>query len=380
MTTLNRTPADRSASTSALASAVSQRLGTVVAGPASSDRVFIEAGRPFPAVPLWGRLVMLISACAIGFGPALVGLAGRLGTGSATELAVLVPAVAVLAAVLLLARSEDPAIAFPVSAADATVAVWLAMLSLGASWWLPRVFGNDTARLGLDLFGLPIFAAALGVLLLGGRTVFLTRRAIGIAVLASPPVLAAGGGWIERAAIAIGWPSARLSAQIAGVEVMEQDGAAVLDLGGPLAASDLAGSGASIVIAVLLVGTTVALVGVGSLRRRLLWVGAVGIAGVLANGVRLAVIVAVAQATEDDIANRLLNPWVGLGVAATFAVVVLLVLRRAGLISPPVEGSAADRARRSMPELQIWRVVGAIAVTMAMALIAGTTGVVGGAS
>lgn len=314
------------------------------------------------------RLALVVGCCGIAYGAALLRLAGRLGTQSPTAFAVLVPVVALVAAAALVGQRPDPAELLPNGAADATVAVGLVALSAVATWWLPAAFGFDTARLGLDLVGLPMFAAGVATLIIGGRAVYLARSALAFAVLASPPVLSVFGGWFERVGIAVGWPVVRWVAGLLGAAVTSSDGVRMVDLSGTLVAVDLACAGASTALGVVVVAAGVTPVLGGQRRRRWAWLGVAAFLALLGNAVRLAAIVVVGDALGGPAALDLVHPWAGMVVAAVTAGVALGLLPRFGLTLPSRGASPGRRLASIAPRLRPWRLAAAGVATVVIGL------------
>jgi exosortase len=278
------------------------------------------------------------------------------GIGLQTPLAYLafVPAMALVLAWLRLERARP----LPIHERDLDYIIGIGLLAtataivqLGPGLW-PIQFWMQR----IDLLSLPLFAGGVATLVYGVRALWELRLALVFLLFGwpAPYVPLLGDGMRLSVESTVGALAALTSVTRLLDVVPADDGIFLVHYGGelyPLSVGS-ACSGANSVVAFILLGTALAFVVDGPIRRRLAWL-AVGAAGTwFANLLRILLVFTTSNLLGPRVAVDLLHPIAGLIFFNLTLVAMLFALPRFGLrlSSPP-------RLRLSPPRQQVVRSV-----------------------
>jgi exosortase/archaeosortase family protein len=273
------------------------------------------------------RLGFLAAALVLVYGRELAQLPRALTADSPLAYAALAPVLALVLGVLGIREARSGRPALPVRAGDAICGGTMLVIALLAGWGGPHLFGFAATPWRVSMASMPFFVAGSIWLLFGGRAAWWLRHAILFSALAAPvwyvwlitPMLSASttATWFAVA------PLARLF----GAQTAEAAGTGLVAIGDQLAAVSSVCSGASSMVAWLIVGGALATRLDGTFRRKARWLLIGTLLAWVLNVVRILVVVALGHYVSGAVAMEWVHPWAGL---VAVLITCGLMLRSAG--------------------------------------------------
>ena len=163
------------------------------------------------------RLAALSAAITIVMLPLFGSMVDAVGDQTPTSLSIAALPIALLVALHGLRSEPDPSHAYPARSADVVIAACLFVPGAAVLRYGPTAFGWSAGDVHLELIGIALVVASFVALLLGSRTLWLTRRAFFLLVAACPFWY----GWlvpaVERLGLDVGWGAIKATASTVGV-------------------------------------------------------------------------------------------------------------------------------------------------------------------
>ncbi|MCB1000875.1 MAG: archaeosortase/exosortase family protein [Acidimicrobiales bacterium] len=292
--------------------------------------------RRHPAPPrMWWRTAAFVSVALAGLWVPLQRSLDDIDSQSPLALVGWALPLAVAVALHGIRSEPDPTEARPQRSADGFIAACAFAVGLLCAFAAPAAFGWETAAARPELLAAPGLLAGWIVVFFGSRALWLARRGIALAVAACPVWY----GWLvpplQRLGIEVAWPPVVAVGKLLGVTTTDAAGLHAAGFGdGTMVVLGATCAGASTVLGVGLVLTAAASVLRGSTAAKVRWVLAGSAAALLANAIRLAVLVMVGALVSPAAALQVVHPVAGVVMALATTAVALGTSRRFGLAVP----------------------------------------------
>ena len=233
-------------------------------------------------------------------------------------------------------RSEpDPTEAHPQRSADGFIAACAFAAGLVCAFAAPAAFGWESTAARPELLAAPGLLAGWIVVFFGSRALWLARRGIALSVAACPIWYTWLVPPLQRLGIEVAWAPVVAVGGLLGVTTTDAAGlhAAGFD-DGTMVVLGATCAGASSVLGVGLVLAAAASVLRGSAAAKARWVLAGAVAALIANTIRLVVLVVVGAFVSPAAALQVVHPVAGVVMALATTAVALGTSRRFGLVVP----------------------------------------------
>jgi exosortase/archaeosortase family protein len=324
---------------------------------------------------VWWRLALLALAIALVYGRDLASLSSALTVDGPLAYAALAPLIALVLAVLGTRDTPKASEVLPVRSGDAVCGGVLLVVAVVVGWRGPDLFGFASVPWRVSMASLPFFLAGSVWLLFGGRATWWLRHAFLFAALAAPVWYVWAVTPLLTLTTNLTWLLVAPLANVVGARTVDVGGTGLVAIGDQLAAVSAVCSGASSMVAWMIVGGALStrLTGVGRRRWRWLLAGAV-LAWVINIG-RILTVVLVGRYVSATIALQWIHPVAGLVAITIVCAVMLGGARRLGL--RPIDGEGAPVLNRLAAVVPPdWKAAGTAVVgsALVLALVAGTGG------
>jgi exosortase/archaeosortase family protein len=323
---------------------------------------------------LWWRLALLGVAVAVVYGRELASLWAMLSVESPLAYAALAPVLVLVLAAMGVRDAPAGSAVLPLRDGDKVCGGVLLAMAVAVAWRGPTLFGFASAPWRVSLASLPFFLAGASWLLFGGRVTWWIRHGLVFAALAAPVWYVWAVTPLLSIATDLTWRAVEPLANLIGARTTDASGTGLVAIGDQVAAVSAVCSGASSMVAWLIVGGALLTRLHGPSRRRWAWLAAGVALAWLVNVIRILVVVAIGRHVSATVALGWVHPVAGLVAIVVVCVAMLGVARRFGVRPVRGEGAAVvDRLAAVVPDT--WRgaglVVAATAVVLAVFVGAG---------